>query len=623
MSTKTATRLDNLQLLGEILREQLRLELPNTIPFQVQCVLQEGILIVLAQHPPGVVPDPQQSFKVLEAAIRAEQPETPYQVKLYLRVGGQKRPYAFNTFTVEPLAQPTFSPLEEESRHEGISLTEEGKQEGAAYTEEGRHGSAAPTSQQKVNPWDRPIPEVDMEPDNVPEGRPLQEHLSSDSTADFGQKQKSNPFELGRISLPIVLAGAGIAGMFFACSLYVLTRPCVITECREIPAARQLSYKSAQTLQQPRTGKEILEAQRQLDSAIAMLESIPYWSSHYNEAQNIVKVYQVQAKKLNDVIEVLKKAAKASIKSQNPPHSTSEWVEIQKLWQDAALELQQVPRDSNVYNLAQQKQRTYKVNLAVAKKRSLTEQQAKQYLEAANVAAKMAQARQGVAQSLENWYLVLGTWQVAVNRLSEIPQGTTAYKEAQQLLPAYQTQLAAVRDRTIQEQFAANVYKQSTRIADRAKNFQAINQWSQAVVTWNNALTYLKQIPKGTDYYSKTPLLVVAYTNALKQAQVQLQLATMMQQARSDLNQTCAGKPAICTFTIASNVIKVRLTSDYMQRVRNAALVAKARNDYTTQAGVVKHVQTLGEALEAISDNARIRLEVYTPDGTLKQAHNP
>jgi hypothetical protein len=57
--------------------------------------------------------------------------------------------------------------------------------------------------------------------------------------------------------------------------------------------------------------------------------------------------------------------------------------------------------------------------------------------------------------------------------------------------------------------------------------------------------------------------------------------------------------------------------------VKQVALNAKLRGDSNAQAGVVNHILTLGEALEAISDNARIRVEVYAPDGSLIETHTP
>lgn len=690
----TGTQLDELQLLRGFLQQRLQLELPHHVPFGVQCVIKNDQLTILAQHPPGSVPPAQQIFSVLKQAVSHQKSDFPHQVKLYLRVVGQTRPYAFDSFTVNssphtqedralnvPLrsSKPDHSSLIVHGNESGggNSLLEKGDERflEEPVSQELASLSAPPPPQEEVtpplpsadeidnnssptsvdsegsektdlresfsnpsassttddfdsttNPWDQPIPE----PDSVPQNSLIHESSGADSsesssTSNFRQKTPdSKRFQWSHLSPSLLIAGAGMAAFFFCCTLYVLTRPCVIgASCMQIAEAQRLSKESEQTFQRPSSGKEILEAQKQLKSAMDMLETIPYWSSHYNEAQNLVRVDQAEAKIVDELVAALKKGAAASIKSQNPPHTLSEWLDIQKRWREAELQLEQVPKDSNIYPLAQQKQQAYKANLAVTNQRLTVEQQAKQFLSAAQEAAKKAETRQGVAQSLESWYLVYSTWQMAVNRLYEIPQGTTAYESAQQLLPDYQSKLTAVRDRTTIEQFAANTYKQSLNIAQQAKNFQTANQWSQAVISWSNALTYLKQIPNGTYYYSKTAETINTYTEALKQAQAQLLTANILQQARNDLNQTCGVKPQICTFTITRDLIKVRLTSGYMQKVRNAALTAKARNDYNAQAGVVKHVLTLGEALEAISDNAKIRLEVYTPDGNLRQAHNP
>jgi len=100
-------------------------------------------------------------------------------------------------------------------------------------------------------------------------------------------------------------------------------------------------------------------------------------------------------------------------------------------------------------------------------------------------------------------------------------------------------------------------------------------------------------------------------------------LAVKLQQARKDLNQTCLGKGQICNYTIVNGVIKVRLTPTYLRLVRQIATAAQVRGDSRTQASIVNHIMTLGKALEAISDNARIPVEVYNPDGALIETHNP
>jgi hypothetical protein len=466
--------------------------------------------------------------------------------------------------------------------------------------------NASATSEASPHPWDQPIPGgASSEPE-----APLSE------TPAVKAKSKQSV-------LPLAVAGAGLSLIVFSSTLYFLSRPCVMGKCEAISEAQELSQKSAETLQNPESGKAVLEAQEQLMDAIRMLESIPPWSSYHAKAQVGLKAYQAQAETVDEMVAALKTAARASYKSQDPPHPASTWIEIQGMWREAIAKLEQLSTKSNLQPLAKQKIKDYEANLAETKQRLVKERQAQGRLKEAKDAALIAEARQGVAQSLPHWQLVYATWLTALNRLKQIPQGTTAYEEAKQLSAFYQPKIASARDRKNQEQFATNAYNQGLRLAQRATNSQAINQWSVALTQWRNALTYINQVPYNTFYYGKAQALVAPYTAAVKQAQGQLQLALKLQQARSDLNQTCSGKTKVCNYVISSNAIRVQLTPTYMQMVRKTEITAKARGDSNTQKAIVNHILTLGEALEAISDNARLPLEVYTPEGNLIQQHKP
>lgn len=421
----------------------------------------------------------------------------------------------------------------------------------------------------------------------------------------------------------MVVAGTGLSLFIFLTSLFLLTRPCVVGQCQALSDAQELSQTSLNRLQKPLSGKEVLEAQEQLMEAIRMLQSIPFWSGSYGKAQEQLKVYQAQAKRVEEMVTALQTAARAAHKSENPPHPTARWVEIQGLWREAIARLEELPTNSDLQPLAQQKIKEYKQNLAAANQRLVKERNSQQRLQEAKDAALIAEARQGVAQSLENWQLVYGTWQTAMKRLKQIPQGTTAYEQAQQLSSLYLPKMSSVQDKKTQEQFAVNAYNQGLQLAQLAKNAQLDNQWSVAVVHWRKALTNMNQVPKESFYYSKTQSLVQSYSNALKQAKLKLQLALKVQQTRNDLKQTCTGKVQVCNFGIINNIIKVRLTPAYTKLVKQTANSAQVRGDSNAQSSIVNHILTLGEALEAISDNARMRLEVYDADGTLIQNHVP
>jgi hypothetical protein len=606
----TATRPNNLETLEHLLHEGFQSDLLPFVPVQVQCRLKDEMLVVLAQHPATTVPDSQQVFSSIERTIQEQQWSDSHSVKIYLRVEGQKSPYAFYSFKIErPVsATTTTTPVEEtlDTPDLSDSLPEEATDSHEVETETSQSSEVPPFESTSPHPWDQPIQEENS----------LLEEPPEEIVTPGNSKSK-------KTLLPMVVAGTGLSLFIFLTSLFLLTRPCVVGQCQALSDAQELSQTSLNRLQKPLSGKEVLEAQEQLMEAIRMLQSIPFWSGSYGKAQEQLKVYQAQAKRVEEMVTALQTAARAAHKSENPPHPTARWVEIQGLWREAIARLEELPTNSDLQPLAQQKIKEYKQNLAAANQRLVKERNSQQRLQEAKDAALIAEARQGVAQSLENWQLVYGTWQTAMKRLKQIPQGTTAYEQAQQLSSLYLPKMSSVQDKKTQEQFAVNAYNQGLQLAQLAKNAQLDNQWSVAVVHWRKALTNMNQVPKESFYYSKTQSLVQSYSNALKQAKLKLQLALKVQQTRSDLKQTCTGKVQVCNFGIINNIIKVRLTPAYTKLVKQTANSAQVRGDSNAQSSIVNHILTLGEALEAISDNARMRLEVYDADGTLIQNHVP
>ncbi|MBW4651278.1 MAG: hypothetical protein KME06_21700 [Kastovskya adunca ATA6-11-RM4] len=619
---KTAMRPDNISELEQFLEGHLQLELSQIFPVQIRCLFKDETLVILAQSLTDAKLNPKKVFRFLEQSIRGENIKHCHRVLMYLTEQGQKQHQDFHTFTLERSPQAPQSPPPTPSTEpplNDISLPTPDFSAAAASS------SAADFDQES----DFSAPDVDFsleepiasapnfaEEDSLPETpEPSQEDLSPE-TPEPSQRNIKH-------LIPALVVGAGLGVMVFATSLYVLTRPCVLGTCTTLSQAEQLSQRSAQTLQNPQSGKAILEAQQQLNEAIKRLESIPFWSSYYEDAQARLKDYYPRAESTDEIVDALQKAARVSYQSQNPPHPASKWVEIQQQWREVIAQLEQIPTSSSIYPLAQQKIKAYQANLLTINQRLAIEKQVQGHLNAAKEAARIAEARQGVAQSLQNWQLVYATWQSALNRLKQIPQGTTSSREAQQLIALYQPKLAEARDRRAQEQFASRAYNQGLRLAQRAQTSQKNQQWSTAVKHWQDALTYINQVPSGTFYYGKAQALNNSYNTALKQAQAGLQLAIRLQQARLDLAQTCSANTQVCNYTISNNVIQVKLTPTYMQMVKQRALVAKARGDSNSQVGIVNHILTLGEALEAISENSRMRLEVYSAEGTLVEVHTP
>jgi len=604
---KTATRPEELTDLANCLQEDLQAHLHESIPVQVRCRRSDEKLAIWIQHPAETTLDQDQILAFLEQTIRSQYPLVAQQARVNLLRVGEKTPYVSRSLSLDVSEDEpeTTLPSDENS----VETQETEQTHSPEEVEPSPNSDPEETPQaESSHPWDQPIPEINDKED-----------------ADESKPEQSSSVKVRLKSswLPLVVAGAGLSLMVFFSTLYVLTRPCVIGQCTVLPEAEQLSQKSAKTLQNPESGKAVLEAQEQLQEAIQLVSAIPPWSSYRSQAQQKLQVYQSQSETVANMVEALKTAARAGYESQNPPHPESKWREIQNLWRDAIAKLEQLPTDSHLQPLAQAKITAYKTNLEEINQRLLKERKAQEHLKAAQEAARMAEVRQGIAQELSDWQLVYATWQASMQRLKQIPQGTTPYEEAQELLALYLPKLAKARDRKTQEQISANAYNQGVRLAQLATDSQSDKQWSVALVHWRNALTYVNQVPKETYYYTKAQSLVEPYQGALKQAQNQLQLAVKMQQARRDLNQTCSGTPSICTYTLDNQMIKVRLTPAYVQMVQQRAMTAKAQGNSEAHAGLVNHILTLGEALEVISDNAQLRVEVYTPEGVMIQAHNP
>jgi hypothetical protein len=589
---KTATRPDDLEILGHRLQEGLQTKLSPLAAVRVQCQLEDAKLVILVQHPPDVKPDTQQTFQCLEQIVLGDYRSLSRRVQIYLRVAGQKQPYACYSFDVEAMGEVPLA---------------EGRDAAEIADEETEADSPPQVEKPPIpHPWDEPIPESEPVAEAQPPEAPI---------------PKAKPSKMSL--LPTVVAGVGLSAVIFLGTLYVLTRPCTIGECRAIPEAEQLSQQSIERLQNPSSGKEVLEAQEQLHDAIDLLAAIPFWSKHHGQAQERLADYRAQAERVEDMVAALQTAARAAYASQNPPHPPAQWSEVQSLWREAITRLEQLPEDSNLQPLAQRKLKEYQNKLEEINQRIVKEQEANQNLEAAKEAALIARARQGVAQELSHWQLVHATWLTALNRLERIPQGTMAYEEAQALTADYRNQAASTRDRKTKEQIAANAYEQGVRLAQYAQAAQNKGQWSAAVIHWDEALTYASQIPSDTYYSPKAKKMVESYAQALQQAQAGLQVATRIQEARRDLNQACYGATPVCSYAINNNVIQVQLSPTYVQAVRQTAINSQLSRNSEAHAGIVNHVLRLEEVLEAIANNAQIPLEVYTSDGVLLESHQP
>ncbi|MBD1861384.1 MULTISPECIES: hypothetical protein [Trichocoleus] len=606
---ETAVHQDSLQVLARQLQQHLQSELGQPVPIQIQCALKQGVLMILGQHSPGInPPTPQSVFTLLEQALESLQPdfsdsEFNYTVRLYLRVAGQKQPYASHSLTLEPTAPAELL--------EGDVAT---PPDNSANTSHNFESTNALLDTEIADP-----PDLNDAEDN-PFGSAIQP-LTEPRDEIVPTHKPSKPDQ--RTRLPLLVAGAGVGLFALAGVIYALTRPCVIGGCPAIATAQQLSQESAKILRTTKSGQEVLTAQQKLETATQALAPIPAWSGHHGEAQTLLNTYQAQEQAIAQVVAAQNQAIAAAQKSQNPPHPLADWTEIQKLWRGAITQLEAVPKISTAYPVAQKKLKEYRANLVMTNKRAKLEQQANATLAKAKSTAQVAEARQGIAQSLASWQLADATWRMSTNTLRQVPRGTMAYQEAQQLLGEYQPKILAARDRKTKEQLSVNAYRQAVNLARQAQSFEQQNQWSQAVANWRDALAAAKQVPTDSLFYNQAQPLISSYGNSLTEAENKLSLANILEGARADLRRTCAGSPRVCDFAVSLALIKVQLNPDHVRKLVRTAITAEANGDIGTQVDVRDHIQTLEAALEAISENANIAIELYDENGSLLGRYVP
>lgn len=631
---ETAVQKDDLQALGQLLQERLNSELATEVPIQVKCTFQDDVLLTLAQEANPLVDQAQLIFRVLQETIEGLQLSFPssvwertQQVRLFLRAAGQRQPFAVHEFKLEKSADSDESYFSDPEaafmlgnsdenvfkwQEQSDDIWESILQEESNFDEAREDTETEAVAESTLNSNSRsdlPLEEpkaTDLEP--APDPIP-QEQIP------VGKPDRRRP-EF-KVPLPVWKIGAGVAIVGALGGIYALTRPCVLGECPAIQTAKQLSQESAQTFRNSKNEQDVNKGKQKLTKAIEQLQDIPFWSKHHSSAQLQLQIYKAAVSKIDPVLKGLEKAKVAAQNSQDPPHPVQQWQEIQTLWKEAVASVKEVPKNSPVYTLAQQKLKTYQANLATINNRVKQEQQAETRLAAAKETARLAEVRQSVAKTWNHWQQVESTWEAAMNSLSSIPKSTIGYEEAQQLLSSYQPNFATVRDRKNQEEMSAKIYNQAIAIATLAKNLEQKNQWTQAVATWRRASTYAQQVPPGTYYYAQSQPLSDNYTNSLRQAQTKLQTTLIVQKASTDLDKICAGVPKICDRTVDLQGIKVYLTPAYVNSVRRTAMTAGLSGDANTLAGVDDHLKTLQTALEAISENAGVSLEIYDHNRSL------
>lgn len=621
----TAVRPGDLKTIADLIEERLHAELPENLPLRIRCAYKQGNLIVLGEHTPEVKLDLPPTFKAIQQAILALVGYIPGQLRLYLRVKGQKNPYAYHAFKTP---QPLGAVLDPEGGQPVLLLdpsahrTSNRRKTAPPVNEEARQAMDLAADAFPLNPFDTPPPEEafddqhELEPELPrPQPRPRQRPPQK-------QRQRKAQTQPSSWLLPFS-ACASIALVLGSATFYGLSRPCAIGTCEQLVTANDLTQDSAELLQAAQYQQQIESAKAQLTAASELLAGIPVWSKDYGTAQRLLRRNRNLTAGLDEMVNALDTALTAVAQGKNPPHPLQVWEGVASNWQQAIALLESVPPDSPVYPLALEKLPTYRANLTEIQGRIQAEKTGREQMQAILSVAKVAQARSGVAQSVESWETIHASWEQVIKQLEALPRGTMAHQEASQLLPNYRSQLELSRDRKTKEKIATEAYEEAVLAADRAENAALNNQWSEAVDQWNQAVASAEQVPTGTYYYPKAAASLQEFKPKREVAQEELKKANLIAKTRADLNNTCQGNPKVCEYTLTDSVISVWLSADYIRKIQQTATVATTNRDPKVRQGLDLHVNTLRTALEAIADNAQIPLELYDPYGAFIGRHTP
>ncbi len=584
-SMKVEVQQEDLQILATILQEHLNAEVLSGELFRVKCALKNDQLMILSEHPLGVTTHTQQVFAVLEEALESLPGCRKQQVEIFLRVVGEKLPYAKHSLIVKVGGQEDKG--DKGTRGQGSR----GHFAGDTLQREFVSPSASSFVAYSASSEEEAFDPITDAPD-----------LSSVTTLKRS------------LSVKPILIGTGLLGIALLSSAYLLTRPCVISECKEIQTAAELQKLSKQLTRNATSEEELAKLHAQFKSASTNLKNVPGWSLRHQQAQQLFAHLSGQSEKINSVVKALKAASLAELKTQTPVNNIQELHNKQQLWRQAIAPLEGINPENELYGLVQRKLSLYRLRLQTVNQQLLNEEKWSKKLAASKSVANVAAQWETKAKSLKDLQKVQSTWQVVVNALRIIPQSSPEYKEAQKLLDDYRPRLATARDRATSEQLAAKSYQQAINTANQAKAYEGQNQWQAARANWYLALNTVKQIPTDSFYHSQAQLLIQPYADAFKQAEQQAQIAGNLEQTRTDLVKTCSSQIRICTFTIDKKGITVKITPRYEQALQNSLANANPQ-DPSSFADVSNHLQVLQSALSTISENANLPLIVYDAQG--------
>ena len=423
-------------------------------------------------------------------------------------------------------------------------------------------------------------------------------------------RYKSRNFSVGFVSLLV-----GLLSMSIGAIAFYFTRPCVVGECNLIPEAQAHVAESVNEINPNADKDELNQLQLNIISVVLKLNTIPSWSSYYNQAQTLVIQYNTKIDDLGQVLESLQLAQSAQNMTSELPLSPEEWQRAETIWQSAIALIQSV-KNPFLQPWVNNKIVNYQNNLTVVKDNKNQEKRAKELLlSAQNIATENEEILNNIT-NLEELEIIENNWQEAIASIREIPSQTTAELGKNQLLDQYSNQLLEVQEKIVLEEKAINLYQEIEETISLANRAEENNQWSQAVNHWQESLNKAELFPPETLLSPSIASLKKESNQRLSTAENKLQLAINREQAREEIEKICASNGKICDYTVTDELIKVFLTPNYLQTIANITQQSINGSAMETQQ-LINHINQLEKNYRHVSFKYQIPVEVYNPQQRL------
>ncbi|MEB3123266.1 MAG: hypothetical protein VKL41_18840 [Snowella sp.] len=418
------------------------------------------------------------------------------------------------------------------------------------------------------------------------------------------------------------LLGLGLGLGILAITLYGLSDPCITGTCPSLSQAKFLINSSLLVLE-PDSSSSLLATKQKLSEARVQLQSIPWWSPYRSQANALDSEAQTILKDIDLLNPAIASGNQATLLMQKSSLSIPEWQTVQSLLTKSIKQLKQLPTNSQFQAFAIAQSQQYEKALLASNQRLQQEQLANTIYEEAMKIGRVAKVQENMAQSIDDFDKISATWKKAIQFLENISQGTTPYDKTSKFLDLYGQAYKAIDARKKNEALAEINLQKAIQEAQIAEKSEQSQQWSLAVSHWKNALVYLKEIPDNSFQSTKAKSLSIQYNLSLNKAQANFKNANRLQFIKNNLAKICSQENKACNYSIDKNMIKVKLTSSYLQQIWDLSIQAKLNANIKEQADILNHLARLEQSFQMISNQAKIPLAVYNSKGNLMTTYRP